>query len=80
MSLRQTRYGSVEPLLKQEVQTQLEKSLDVNLKELIRNGSIKDLDPAKLKVMAKNLHLSNWVHVHQFYRTLFNWSLEIIIS
>jgi len=47
---------TVEPLLKQEVQTQLEKSLDVNLKELIRNGSIKDLDPAKLKVMAKNLH------------------------
>lgn len=46
---------AVEPLLKESVQKQVEKSLDANLKQLIQQGSIKDLDPAKLKVMAKNL-------------------------
>lgn len=33
----------------------LEKQLDKNLKELIHQGAIKDLDPAKLKLSSKNI-------------------------
>lgn len=36
----------------------LEKSLDKNLKELINQRAIKDLDPAKLKLFAKNVQYS----------------------
>lgn len=36
----------------------LEKSLERELKLLIKDGSIKDLDPAKLKLSAKNIQFS----------------------
>ncbi len=45
-------------LVAQVLNDDLEKSLDTHLKELIKNGAIKDLDPAKLKLSAKNVQFS----------------------
>lgn len=49
---------SATSLVTQVLQDNLEQSLERELKELIKNGSIKDLDPAKLKLSAKNIQFS----------------------
>lgn len=45
-------------LVTKVLQDDLEKSLDSELKALIGNRSIKDLDPAKLKLSAKNIQFA----------------------
>ena len=45
-------------LVTQVLQESLDKTLAKNLKELIKQNSIKDLDPAKLKLSAKNVQFS----------------------
>lgn len=45
-------------LVTQVLNDDLMQSLDHNLKDLIKNGVIKDLDPAKLKLSAKNIQFS----------------------
>ncbi len=45
-------------LVTQVLNDNLEKSLERELKLLIKDGSIKDLDPAKLKLSAKNIQFS----------------------
>ena len=49
---------SATSLVTQVLQDGLAQSLEGELKELIKNGSIKDLDPAKLKLSAKNIQFS----------------------
>ncbi|NNH01564.1 hypothetical protein [Acinetobacter sp. ANC 5414] len=49
---------SATSLVTQVLQDNLEQSLEHELKGLIKNGSIKDLDPAKLKLSAKNIQFS----------------------
>lgn len=49
---------SATSLVTQVLQDDLAQSLERELKELIKNGSIKDLDPAKLKLSAKNIQFS----------------------
>jgi hypothetical protein len=45
-------------LITEVLKGDLDKTLEKNLKELIQNGSIKDLDPAKLKLSAKNVQFN----------------------
>lgn len=49
---------SATSLVTQVLNDNLEKSLERELKLLIKDGSIKDLDPAKLKLSAKNIQFS----------------------
>ncbi|NNG83034.1 hypothetical protein [Acinetobacter sp. ANC 5378] len=49
---------SATSLVTQVLQDDLAQSLEHELKGLIKNGSIKDLDPAKLKLSAKNIQFS----------------------
>ncbi|MDD2941291.1 MAG: hypothetical protein PHW49_11300, partial [Acinetobacter harbinensis] len=45
-------------LVTQVLQNDLNELLDSELKKLINNGSIKDLEPAKLKILAKNIQFT----------------------
>ena len=45
-------------LVTQVLQNDLNELLDSELKNLINNGSIKDLEPAKLKILAKNIQFT----------------------
>ena len=49
---------SATSLVTQVLKDDLAQSLEGELKALIKNGSIKDLDPAKLKLSAKNIQFS----------------------
>ena len=49
---------SATSLVTQVLKDNLAQSLEGELKALIKNGSIKDLDPAKLKLSAKNIQFS----------------------
>ena len=49
---------SATSLVTQLLKDDLAQSLEGELKALIKNGSIKDLDPAKLKLSAKNIQFS----------------------
>jgi hypothetical protein len=49
---------SATSLVTQVLQNDLAASLDHELKALIKNGAIKDLDPAKLKLSAKNIQFT----------------------
>ena len=45
-------------LVTKVLQDDLAQSLEHELKQLIKNGAIKDLDPAKLKLSAQNIQFS----------------------
>ncbi|TCM62822.1 hypothetical protein EC844_12368 [Acinetobacter calcoaceticus] len=45
-------------LITQDLQESLNKSLEIKLKQLIKNGAIQDLDPAKLKLSAKSVQFN----------------------
>lgn len=49
---------SANALIQQVIKDDLDQTLDTELKDLIREGEIKDLDPAKLKVTAQNIQYS----------------------